>query len=85
MRLLLDQNVSRRLADSLSDLYPESTHVALCGLEQADDRDVWEYARAEGLMIVSKDTDFHPDTVPPPIQCHSNPPWCPSSNRAGSG
>jgi predicted nuclease of predicted toxin-antitoxin system len=24
----------------------------------ADDQQIWEYARAQGLIIVSKDTDF---------------------------
>ena len=59
MKLLLDQNVSRRLVAALSDLFPDSNHVALCDLERADDDRVWEFAKAEGFTIVTKDTDFH--------------------------
>ena len=59
MKLLLDQNVSRRLATALSDLYPDSTHVALCDLERADDARVWEFAKAGGFTVATKDTDFH--------------------------
>jgi predicted nuclease of predicted toxin-antitoxin system len=33
--------------------------VRLVGLERATDREVWDYARASGFAIVSKDTDFH--------------------------
>ena len=59
MKLLLDQNVSRRLVAALCDLYPDSTHAAFCDLERSDDDRVWEFARAEGFTIVTKDTDFH--------------------------
>ena len=59
MKLLLDQNVSRRLVAPLSDLYPGSTHVALCDLERADDDRVWNFAKTEGFTVVTKDTDFH--------------------------
>ena len=37
MKLLLDQNLSRRLKEALRDLYPESVHVSDIGLESADD------------------------------------------------
>jgi predicted nuclease of predicted toxin-antitoxin system len=30
-----------------------------CGLDTADDRAVWDYAKDRGFAIVSKDTDFH--------------------------
>ena len=59
MRLLLDQNLSPRLLSSLADLYPGSTHVREVGLATADDDTVWAYAGREGLVIVSKDADFH--------------------------
>ena len=59
MKLLLDQNLSRRLVEALADLYPGSTHVVLCDLERSDDDRVWEFAQAEGFTLVTKDTDFH--------------------------
>ena len=54
----LRQNLSPRLVRHLADLYSESVHVSEVGLDQADDREVWEYARAEGFILVSKDADF---------------------------
>jgi predicted nuclease of predicted toxin-antitoxin system len=59
MKLLFDQNISAALVGRLSDLYPESTHVKLVGLAEADDDVVWEHARKGGYVLVSKDSDFH--------------------------
>jgi predicted nuclease of predicted toxin-antitoxin system len=56
--LLFDENLSRRLVPALSDLYPESTHVRLCGLGGATDRAVFTFARDQGYIIVSRDADF---------------------------
>jgi predicted nuclease of predicted toxin-antitoxin system len=59
MRFLLDHNLSPRLLGLLADLAPGSLHVRDVGLASADDPAVWSYARAHGLVIVSKDSDFH--------------------------
>lgn len=58
MRLLFDQNLSPKLVDHLSDLYPESSHVSFAGLDMSSDTAVWEYARENGFTIVSKDSDL---------------------------
>jgi predicted nuclease of predicted toxin-antitoxin system len=58
MKLLLDQNLSLRLIYWLSDLYPDSMHVANVGLERAFDKDVWNYAYQHNCIIVTKDVDF---------------------------
>ncbi len=58
MKLLLDENLSPRLAPALSDLYPGSVHLRDCGLRGVTDLEVWEYALANGFAIVSKDSDF---------------------------
>ena len=63
MRLLFDQNLSPRLVDALSDVYPGSVHVQTVGLGSATDVEVWEYARGNHLIIVTKDTDFHERSV----------------------
>ncbi len=57
--LLLDQNLSYRLLEKLTPLYPGSTQVKLVGLDRADDRTVWRYAGDNSLAIVTKDSDFH--------------------------
>ena len=58
MKLLLDENLSRRIVPSLQEAFPETTQVALVGLEQASDRDVWEFGKTGGYTILSKDEDF---------------------------
>lgn len=58
MKLLLDENLSPRLPVLSGDLYPESSHVELVGLRGTTDTVVWEYAKAEGYVLVSKDNDF---------------------------
>jgi len=45
MKLLYDQNLSHRLVALLSDLFPDSEHVRNVGLQEADDRQIWEYAK----------------------------------------
>ena len=59
MKLLFDHNLSYKLVARLADLFPDSTHVRSVNLHEADDGEVWEYARANSLAIVSKDEDFH--------------------------
>jgi predicted nuclease of predicted toxin-antitoxin system len=58
MKLLFDHNLSYKLVARLADLFPDSEHVRNVNLHEADDRTVWEYARANGFAIVSKDEDF---------------------------
>ncbi|MGZ5055554.1 MAG: DUF5615 family PIN-like protein [Methylobacter sp.] len=38
MKLLLDENLSRRVVPFIQDSYPGSTQVALIGLELVNDR-----------------------------------------------
>ena len=59
VKLLFDQNLSRRLVIELADFFPDSTHVAYAVLALASDADVWEYAAVNALVVVSKDADFH--------------------------
>lgn len=58
MKLLFDQNVSPRLVRWLADIYPDSVHIREVGLRDADDADIWDYAKLNGFTIVSKDSDF---------------------------
>lgn len=59
MKLLFDENLSYRLVGKLADLFPDSTHVRLVGLESAEDPKVWHLAVEEDFVIVSKDSDMH--------------------------
>ena len=58
MKLLLDENLSRRLVPFLQHDFPGSSQVVLEGLEAASDRQVWEHARQHGFVIVTRDADF---------------------------
>ncbi|NEP02420.1 MAG: hypothetical protein F6K58_27990 [Symploca sp. SIO2E9] len=59
MKLLFDQNLSPRLVWRLSDIYPNSSHVFNCRLDQANDIDIWQYCRDNDYIIVTKDSDFN--------------------------
>jgi predicted nuclease of predicted toxin-antitoxin system len=58
MKLLFDQNLSWRLPQKLADLYPDSQHIREAGMKESEDIDIWEYAKANGFVIVTKDSDF---------------------------
>jgi predicted nuclease of predicted toxin-antitoxin system len=58
MKLLLDENPSRRIVPFLQTLYPGSSQVVLEGLEQADDAEIFRCAEDNGFVIVTKDSDF---------------------------
>lgn len=59
MKLLLDNNVSPKLVAKLADLYADMNHVALLGLEAADDITVWQAAQRDKYCLVTKDADFN--------------------------
>ena len=58
MKLLFDQNLSRKLPRQLADIYPGSQHGFELNLAEADDDVIWEFAKENGFAIVSKDADF---------------------------
>jgi len=59
VKLLLDENLSDRIVPQIVDLYPDSAHVKTLALIQSEDVLIWEYAKANDFVIVSKDSDFH--------------------------
>ena len=68
MKLLFDENLSRKLVIRLAELYPESAHVAEADLLESPDREIWEFAKAQDFVIVSTDSDFYElaTTIGPP-------------------
>ena len=58
MKLLLDENLSRRLVPFLQHDYPGSSQVVLLGMQSASDKEVWQKAREDGYVIVTRDADF---------------------------
>ena len=63
MKLLFDENLSRRLVVSLRDLFPGSSHVAFEELLSVPDARVWEHAKANGFAIVTADEADPADLV----------------------
>ncbi|MEG4109088.1 DUF5615 family PIN-like protein [Microcoleus sp. S13_C5] len=63
MKLLFDENLSPKLPNSLSDLFPNSLHVRDVGMKATIDPVVWDYAKDNNLMIVSKDADMHDQSL----------------------
>ncbi len=59
MKLLFDENLSPKLPRLLDDLYPEPVHVRDVGMKATDDPIVWDYAKDNDFMIVSKNADMH--------------------------
>ena len=59
MKLLFDNNLSHKLVDRLAELYPDSSHVMLEGLDNAEDPAIWDLAKEHGFIIVTKDSDFN--------------------------
>lgn len=69
MNLLFDENLSPRLTRLLNHTFPGCHHARDCGLLGKPDSDVWDYAKSQGYLIVSKDSDFHHRSLlygPPP-------------------
>ena len=68
MKLLFDENLSRKLVVRLAELYPESAHVVEVDLLKSPDREIWEFAKTRDFVIVSADSDFYElaTTIGPP-------------------
>ena len=58
MRLLLDENISWRLAAYLRPHCTAVVHVREIGMENSPDTSIWRYARQHDYAIVTKDEDF---------------------------
>jgi len=58
MKLLLDHHLSPRLVKRLANLFPESNHIYPLNLDKADDFEIWEFAKENNFIIVTKDADF---------------------------
>ena len=58
MKLLFDQNLSRKLVNRLADVFPGSSHVQFHKLAEKTDTEIWEFAKANDFCIVTQDADF---------------------------
>ena len=58
MKLLFDQNLSPRLVEALAEPFPDSAHTQSLGLDRTPDARLWDFARDNDFVIVTKDGDF---------------------------
>jgi predicted nuclease of predicted toxin-antitoxin system len=58
MRLLLDANLSPRIAESLRAAGFEAVHVADLDLVTATDDEIFDQAAEDGRVVVTADSDF---------------------------
>lgn len=58
VKLLLDENLSRRMVPALQLRFPGSSQVSLLGLERSTDSQLCQFAADHGFVICSKDQDF---------------------------
>ncbi|MGO0309194.1 DUF5615 family PIN-like protein [Endozoicomonas acroporae] len=56
--LLLDENLSPRLIARIETRFPKSLHVIHASLDNSPDTELWSFAKANDLAVVSKDMDF---------------------------
>jgi predicted nuclease of predicted toxin-antitoxin system len=57
MKLLIDQNISKRIIDSIIDIFPGSMHIKDVQLSDYSDLEVWNYALKNNLILVSTDPE----------------------------
>ena len=59
MKLLIDQNISHRILPHIQDTYPQASHVRMLGLKDANDHQIFMYARNNGFKaVITHDDDF---------------------------
>ena len=59
MKILVDQNISFRIVNKIIDHFPDCKHVSDCGLMDAEDSSIWNYAKEKNYSIVTFDSDFY--------------------------
>ena len=59
MKLLFDENLSPKPPRLVAASFPESQHIRELGLKGRTDEEIWNYAKANGFVLVSKDKDFY--------------------------
>lgn len=63
MKLLLDQNLSRKLVKQIEEAYPGTCHLTTVLAAESTDREIWLYTEANDFVIVTKDDDFEQRSV----------------------
>ena len=59
MKLLLDQNISYRLVRKIESLFPGTQQLRKIGFENKPDKEIWDFAKKVGFVLVTFDSDFY--------------------------
>jgi len=58
VKFLVDNQLPKALAKLLASRGHDSRHVLEVGLDAASDSEIWKYAAANSLALITKDEDF---------------------------
>ncbi len=58
MQFLIDNNISPKLADSLTKSGFKSVHVKSLGMQASSDEEIFTFAYQNKFTIISSDSDF---------------------------
>ena len=58
MKLLIDENISYRIVKKIEDIFPNSEQVKRLGLLGKEDYIIWNYAKKNEFIILTKDEDY---------------------------
>ena len=58
--ILFDENLSPKLVKLLEETFPNSAQIEILEMRGETDLTIWEFAKREGLTIVSKDNRLVP-------------------------
>jgi len=50
---------SIKLCSRLADIFPHSVHVRTLDFEGMSDMELWDFAKKESFIIITKDSDFN--------------------------
>ena len=58
MKLLFDQNISHRIISKIKTVYHNAYSIKEVELDDAKDKQIWDFAKANNFSIVTFDADF---------------------------
>ena len=57
-KIIIDENLSRKLIATLSNAFPKTTHVGIENLLEVEDKRIWDFAFEREYCILTKDHDY---------------------------
>ena len=63
MKLLIDQNISKKIIESINDTFTDSIHVNSITPTVNSDEELWEYAIKNDFILLTTDSDFFNQSI----------------------